>query len=61
MYDFDSFFVEVAESLGITEWYELFDSSNFRLVEDAIAKAYGVEALDSDAYQSWVQEMAEDL
>lgn len=61
MYDFDSFFVEVAESLGIGEWYELFDSSEFQLVEDAIVKAYGVEVLESEAYQSWVQEMAEDL
>ena len=37
---FDDIFWEVADELGISAWYELFDSERFEEVENRIAKAF---------------------
>ena len=59
---FEEIFWEVAEELGFTAWYELFDSSEFDTVENRIAERFNVEsAEDLDEFVDWYNEMAMDL
>ena len=54
-------FWEVGEANGCEDWWEIFDSEVFDLVEDEIASRFGVAVLDSAEYTEWCTEMAEDL
>jgi len=59
---FDEMFAEVMTEMGITEWYVLFDSEEFEVVEGRIAEAFGVEdATEVDGYTDWYNTMAMDL
>ena len=59
---FDEIFWTVADELGITNWWELFDSDNFEEVEKRIAKAFDEkDAAEVPFFLDWFNEMAEDL
>lgn len=59
---FDEIFWTVADELGITNWWELFDSENMDEVERRIAKAFDEEdPSDVEFFTEWYNEMAEDL
>ena len=59
---FEEVFAEVMVEMGITEWYELFDSEDFEEVERRIAERYGVESAEEvDGFIEWSSEMAMDL
>ena len=59
---FDEIFWEVADELNITTWWELFDSEDFKEVENRIAKAFDeADATDVPFFLDWHNEMAEDL
>ena len=58
---FEEVFAEVAKEVGANEWYELFDSENFNLVEVRLVTLYGEEVLESEEYTAWVSEMAQEL
>lgn len=59
---FDEIFWTVADELGISAWWELFDSDNFEEVEKRIAKAFDEEdAVEVPFFLDWSNEMAEDL
>ncbi len=60
--NFDEIFWEVAEELGINNWWELFDSENFEEVEKRIAQAFDeADAFEVPFFLDWYNEMAEDL
>jgi len=60
--NFDEIFWEVAEELGINNWWELFDSENFDEVEKRIAKAFDeTDAFEVPFFLDWYNEKAEDL
>ena len=58
---FEEIFWEVAEELGVTDWWVLFDSDDFEKVEIKIADEFGVSVLEMDVYLDWYNEMAQDL
>ena len=59
---FDEIFWEVADELNITTWWELFDSEDFKEVENRIAKAFDeADAANVPFFLDWHNEMAEDL
>lgn len=59
---FDKIFDKVKRELGITCWYELFDSEDFDEVEDRIADYFGVnDAHEVEGFREWYHEMAMDL
>ncbi len=59
---FDEIFWTVADELGLTGWWELFDSNDFEKVEKKIAKAFDEEdATEVPFFLDWYNEMAEDL
>lgn len=59
---FDMIFNEVMTELGLTGWWELFDSEMFDIVEIRIAIYYDVvDAADIDGYLDWYNTMAMDL
>ena len=50
---FEEIFWEVAEELGVTDWWVLFDSDDFEKVEIKIADEFGVSILEMDVYLDW--------
>lgn len=59
---FEEIFWNVAEELGITSWWELFDSEQFDMVEVRISERFGVaDATEVDGFVDWYNEMAMDL
>ena len=59
---FEEIFDEVMDDLGLTGWWELFDSERFDEVEWRIAEALEVEDIDEvEWFNDWVSEMADDL
>lgn len=54
---FEEIFWEVAEEIGVTSWWELFDSENFGIVESRIAEEFGTGALESEEFIAWSNEM----
>ena len=59
---FDKIFWDVAEELGIANWWELFDSENFDEVEKRIAKAFNeTDASEVPSFTDWYNDMAGDL
>ena len=59
---FDEIFWTVADELGITAWWELFDSDNFDEVEKRITKAFDEEnAINVPFFSDWFNKKAEDL
>lgn len=59
---FESIFEQVMDEMGITEWYVLFDSSNFEIVEGRIRERFGVEdEFEIDEYDDWYNTMCMDL
>lgn len=61
---FEKIFVEVMNEMGINNWYELYDSGDFDIVRERIAREMNitVEELDNnDEYNQWDGEMYWDL
>ena len=59
---FEEIFWEVAEELGINVWYDLFDSSEFGIVEERIRERFGVEdEFEVEGYDEWYCTMCDDL
>lgn len=58
---FEEVFEGVMDDLGITAWYDLFDSDRFDEVERRIAEKFGKEILETDDYTNWVDEMCDEL
>lgn len=59
--NFEEIFEEVMIENEIEEWYELFDSDDFEIVEERIVKELGKEILKSEEYNNWIEIMALDL
>lgn len=59
--NFEEIFEEVIIENEIEEWYELFDSDDFEIVEERIVKELGKEILKSEEYNNWIEIMALDL
>ena len=61
---FDMVFEAVMEELDLDEWYQLFDSEDFGIVEQRIATALGIstaDLYDIEEFDEWTSEMAMDL
>ena len=61
---FDTIFCAVMKELHISHWYDLFDSSDFDIIERRIAKELNitVETLWTNKdYKNWCREMFFDL
>jgi len=59
---FEEIFAEVMTETGITEWYELFDSEAFEIVESCIAETYGMTTAEEvEGFTEWYNGMAMDL
>ena len=58
--DFEEVFEEVMEMFNM-DWWELFDSDKFSVVEDKLIERFGMSVLESEEFHSWVNEMAEEL
>jgi hypothetical protein len=50
--NFEEIFEEVMIENEIEEWYELFDSDDFEIVEERIVKELGKEILKSEEYNN---------
>lgn len=58
---FYDIFETVQDELGL-DWWELFDSENFSIVEERICKYFGVnDEFDIDGYDDWYNTLCEDL
>ena len=58
---FYDIFETVQDELGL-DWWELFDSENFGIVEERIRKYFGVnDEFDIDGYDDWYNTLCEDL
>ena len=57
---FEEIFAQVQLELDL-DWWELYDSEEFDKVVALIVAEFGEEALDSDEYSDWVNEMYWDL
>ncbi len=55
---YEEIFWQVAEELGINEWWFLFDSENFDLVEQ---RCRTLPQFDEELFDKWNEEMAWDL
>jgi hypothetical protein len=58
---FEEVFEEVMEMFGMKEWWELFDSEEFSVVEEKLVERFGKSVLESEEFCSWVDEMGGDL
>lgn len=59
---FEEIFWTVADELGLSAWYELFDSEDMDEVDRRVALRFGVEdATEVEAYTDWYNEMAWEL
>ena len=58
---FEEVFEEVMEMFGMEEWWELFDSEEFSVVEEMLVQRFGESVLESEEFCSWVEEMDGDL
>ena len=57
---FEEIFAQMQLELDL-DWWELYDSDKFDVVVALIVAEFGEEALDSDEYSDWVNEMYWDL
>ena len=57
---FEEIFAEVMEEMD-ADWYEVFDGEGMAIVDTRIEAEFGADVFDSDEYQDWYDEMAEDL
>lgn len=53
---FDKVFHETMQELGLQNWWELFDSNDFEIVEKRL-----IEYQDTKEYKEWVAEMVAEL
>lgn len=59
---FEEIFWQVGEEHGLDSWWEIYDSEIFDEVADRIAERFGVsEAEEIPEFQSWVEEMTDEL
>ena len=59
---FDEIFEVVMDELGLSDWWELFDSEAFDEVEIRIAERFSVtEVTEIEGFVEWYNTMAEDL
>lgn len=62
MYDmFEEVFAEVMEELALSDWWELFDSDEFSMVEHRVSERLGYDCHDCEEFCDWARTMAEDL
>lgn len=57
-FEYDMIFNEVRVELNIKEWYQLFDSLEFEIVEKRCRE---LENFDRTSFKKWCDEMAEAL
>lgn len=59
---FDEIFCGVMDELGLSGWWQLFDSGDFDEVERRIAEHFSVaEAAEVEGFVEWYNIMAEEL
>ena len=59
---FEEIFWTVADELGLSAWYELFDSEDMNEVDRRVALRFGVEnTTEVEGYADWYNEMAWEL
>ena len=58
---FGQIFREVMAQVGAKAWYELFDSENFKIVEERITAKLGYNCWENEEFVIWHREMAEEL
>ena len=59
---FDEIFCGVMDELGLSGWWELFDSGEFDEVERRIAERFGVvDVTEVEGFLDWYNIMAEEL
>ena len=59
---FDEIFEAVMDELGLSGWWELFDSDEFDEVERRIAERFSVaEVTEVESFVEWYNIMAEEL
>ncbi len=59
---FDEIFCGVMDELGLSGWWELFDSGEFDEVEHRIAERFSVaDATEVEGFVEWYNIMAEEL
>ena len=58
---FEEVFEMVMEMFGFGEWWELFDSEQFGVVESMLVEQFGESVLESVEFEQWVGEMSGDL
>lgn len=59
---FDEIFEAVMDELGLSGWWELFDSDEFDEVERRIAERFSVaEVTEVEGFVEWYNIMAEEL
>ena len=62
MYDmFEKVFAEVMEELALSDWWELFDSEEFSMVEHRVSERLGYDCYDCEEFCDWARTMGEDL
>lgn len=57
---FDEIFEDVMKMLGLKKWYHLFDTDNFKIVEERITMALGHNCWEDDEFVAWHKIMATD-
>lgn len=59
---FDEIFETVMDELGLSGWWQLFDSDDFDEVERRIAERFGVaDVTEVEGFLDWYNIMAEEL
>ncbi len=58
---FEEIFEEVMQELRITEWYILFDSDEFEIVEQRISDKLEYDCWECEEFVNWYKDMSEDL
>ncbi len=57
---FEEIFEEVMDEMNM-EWYELYDSEDFEIVENRIAEEFGEEIFETEEYHDWTYQLYMDL
>jgi hypothetical protein len=55
---FDEIFRDVMETLGVEDWYDLFTSNAFEIVEDRISAELGYDCWEDEDFIAWRNEMS---
>lgn len=58
---FEEVFEKVMDELNISNWWELFDSDSFSIVEERISHILGYDCWDCREFVNWYNDMCMDL